>query len=125
MQIGVLTPSSLQQRIILNALAETGFPGAQPFTVEDRLLEQVDDGNIHMVISGKVLPNMTGFDLARAIREEEESRYTPIIMLGEQFTRDEVVGAMNAGINRLLITPVHPEDLAEKVSIARTLHRGG
>jgi two-component system chemotaxis response regulator CheY len=57
------------------------------------------------------MPKMDGYSLVRALRANEETRPTPIVMISTEAEAEDRDLAYVAGANVYLVKPVRPEDL--------------
>jgi two-component system, chemotaxis family, chemotaxis protein CheY len=59
------------------------------------------------------MPNMTGLDLARALRADGQQ--VPILMVTTRSVREDIVSAVEAGVNNYIVKPFTPQVLKEKI----------
>ena len=123
MTVALIAASPLQRRITYNALDKLDVDNVVSLSEGQSALELLTDGHVDILIVEKELPDMTGLELTREVRGREESAYTPILLLGDEFTRSEAIQAIEAGVNQMLLKPVHPEDLETKIAAMRNLRR--
>lgn len=123
MRIQIASSSELHRRIIKNALGRIGYADVSFAGKGKSVLGFLQDISFDLIVLEKHLPDMGGLELTQEIRKLQKSAYTPILMLGEEFTRDEVIDAINGGVNQMLIKPVHPDSLATKIRAVRPLRR--
>jgi len=62
------------------------------------------------------LPYLSGFELCRLLRRDEQTRTMPIIVLTADAMERDVRLAVAAGADRVLIKPCLPEQLSEQIS---------
>jgi len=67
------------------------------------------------------MPNMTGTELATAIREREDGRRVPILMVTARSGREDIIAAMEAGVNNYIVKPFTPQILKERIDALLTL----
>lgn len=100
------------------ALAKEGFQTAFALTGEDGLakvkLEKPD-----AILLDQVLPDMSGNDILKALKADEETKAIPVILLSN-FSQEELVkGAIDAGaVDYLFKYQVEPKDVVVKVKEA-------
>ena len=73
--------------------------------------EELRKGEIQLVITDWMMPNMDGPALCREIRRTELSHYVYIIILTAKGDRDDLVAGMSAGADDYLIKPVDFDEL--------------
>ena len=78
----------------------------------DQLREELFD----LIIMDTRMPEMDGFQAARAVREELRIT-TPILSLSATVLPEEVAEALEAGMNDTLSKPFEPEKLHQKIDL--------
>jgi two-component sensor histidine kinase len=82
------------------------------------------DGEFALLILDVRMPGMTGFELARAVRERKKTANIPIIFLTAYYNEDQhVLEGYGAGAVDYLLKPVNPTVLRAKVAVFAELHR--
>ncbi len=70
------------------------------------------------------MPGMTGFELAKMIKDRKKTARVPIIFLTAYFNEDQhVIAGYDTGAVDYLHKPVNPEILRSKVAVFAELHR--
>lgn len=62
-----------------------------------------------------MMPRMTGYEVARALREDESTREIPVILLTARVEDSEVTRGLDAGADGYIKKPFSPQDLRAKV----------
>jgi DNA-binding response OmpR family regulator len=81
----------------------------------EKALEALNDQPVDLIILDIMLPGMDGFGICRAIKEKEELKNIPIIMLtakGEEV--DRIVG-LELGADDYIVKPFSPRELVLRV----------
>ena len=110
MKILIVDDFSTMRRIIKNLLRDLGFTNT----------DEADDGNtaLPMLRSGKYdwnMPGMSGFDLLKAVRADENLKNLPVLMVTAEAKRDQIVAAAQAGVNGYVVKPFTAAVLKEKI----------
>jgi len=71
---------------------------------------------IDFVISDWNMPNMTGYDLLKAVRADPEIGKTPFLMITAESLQENVVAAVKAGVSNYIVKPFTAETLNEKIT---------
>src|SRR6185295_12617409 len=102
------------RRILVNSLQRIGF--AECVEAEDGrdALEKFDTG-ISFVITDWNMPMMSGLAFTQALRAMEHGKTVPILMVTSRGDRDDIVRAVDAGVNNYLVKPFTPQVLKEKI----------
>lgn len=114
MKFLVVDDSATMRRIVVNALHRLGY---------DEIVEAGDgrealdryDSSIRFVITDWMMPNMSGTELARAIRARDDGENVPILMVTARGTRADVMTALEAGVSNYVVKPFTPGILKEKI----------
>ena len=114
MKFLIVDDSATMRRILVNSLQRIGF--AEFVEAEDGV-QALDkfDRTIGFVVTDWNMPNMSGLDLARALRAKSISKSVPILMVTVRGVREDVVAAVDAGINGHIVKPFTPQVLKEKI----------
>ncbi len=79
-------------------------------------LEKLPAERINLVITDLNMPNLDGFELIKAIRNNLDYRDIPIIILSSLAGSEEIQRGMDCGANSYLIKPFDPKRIAYEVS---------
>jgi two-component system chemotaxis response regulator CheY len=112
MKFLVVDDSSTMRRIVVNSLQRIGFLETVEAGDGQEALAKFDD-SVKFVITDWNMPNMTGTELARALRERGEQ--VPILMVTARSVREDIIEAMEAGVNNYIVKPFTPQILKEKI----------
>jgi signal transduction histidine kinase len=72
-----------------------------------------------VVVSDLMMPGLDGFDLCRAIRAEETSSYTYVVLLTSHGAQQDVLEGMRAGADEYVTKPLDPFVLHTRLLAAR------
>ncbi len=116
MKILVVDDFSTMRRIVKNLLRDLGFTK----------IDEADDGNtaLPMLRSGKFdflvtdwnMPGMTGIDLLKAVRADENLASLPVLMVTAESKREQIIEAAQAGVNGYVVKPFTAGTLEEKIN---------
>jgi diguanylate cyclase (GGDEF)-like protein len=84
-------------------------------------LEIFKKGYYPIVISDWVMPEMDGTELCRAIRSDDSGRYTYVILLTSQDSKNDIIAGLEAGADEYLIKPMHQTELMTRLKTARRI----
>ncbi len=115
MQLIVAAESHLNRQILENTTRKAGYSDVRPLTSGQQVLDVLDETEIDIVITEKHLGDITAIQLADHVRSRSAGSDPSIIIFADEFTSDEAVNAIRAGARSLLIKPVLPERLREKI----------
>lgn len=78
-------------------------------------LESVKKNLPSLVILDVMLPEMNGYEVCKAIKENEKTRTIPVIMLSVRSNPEDIEAAYKAGANKYMIKPFNLEELINEV----------
>jgi two-component system, chemotaxis family, chemotaxis protein CheY len=111
----VVDDSATMRRIIKNNLKTIGFESVVEAEGAQAALAKIATGGVDFVISDWAMPEMTGLDLLRAIRANPAHAKLPVLMVTGNGQEEDIVQAVEAGVNGYVIKPFDPNTLAEKL----------
>lgn len=112
MKFLVIDDSATMRRIVINSLQRIGYNEVIEAEDGQQALERFDS-SVGFIITDWNMPNMNGLDFARAIRAKGEA--TPILMVTTRSVREDIVAAVEAGVNNYIVKPFTPQVLKEKI----------
>ena len=115
MKILVVDDFITMRRIIKGSLKKKGFNNVVEAEDGDIALAEMKREKIDLVISDWNMPKMTGLDLLRIMRKDEDLKDIPFIMVTAEGQRENVLQAVHEGVNNYVVKPFTPEILAEKI----------
>lgn len=117
MRILIVDDSSTMRRIIINTLNKIGFRDLVEASNGREGIDRLANGDIEMIITDWNMPEMSGIDFIRHVRRQEESATLPVLMVTTNAAKDDIVQALQAGVNNYVIKPFTPETLREKIDV--------
>lgn len=79
-------------------------------------LEKLPKEKINLIITDLNMPNIDGFELIKTIRNSEEFKEIPIIILSSLGGNEDVNKGMSCGANSYLLKPFDPKRILYEVS---------
>jgi two-component system alkaline phosphatase synthesis response regulator PhoP len=103
--------------IIKTALSSEGFEVVTATNGPDALA-MAEDEHPDLVILDVMMPEMNGFEVLQALREQPSTERVPVIMLTGLSDKEKIRDALAAGIDYYIIKPFQLHDLISKVQLA-------
>jgi two-component system chemotaxis response regulator CheY len=122
MKFLVVDDSSTMRRIVVNSLQRIGFTDVVEAADGKEALDKYD-ASVKFVITDWNMPNMTGTELAKALRDRGEQ--VPILMVTARSVREDIIEAMEAGVNNYIVKPFTPQILKEKIDALLSVAAAG
>lgn len=103
------------RRIVKNLLGDLGFTNTVEADDGETALPVLKGGGIQFVVTDWNMPGMTGIELLKAIRADEELAHLPVLMVTAEADKAQIVEAAQAGVSGYIIKPFTAETLKEKL----------
>ena len=121
MKFLVVDDSATMRRIVVNSLQRIGFSDCVEAGDGREALEKYDPAAVDFVITDWNMPNMSGTDLAKALRARSDAgRTVPILMVTARSVKEDILTAMEAGVNNYIVKPFTPQVVKEKIDALLT-----
>lgn len=117
MKILVVDDFSTMRRIIRNILKEIGYTNVDEADDGSTALEKLKGGNFDFVITDWNMPNMPGIELLKNIRQDPVLKATPVLMVTAEAAKENVVTAVQAGVNNYIVKPFTAAALKERIDL--------
>lgn len=115
MRILVVDDSSTMRRIIGTALKDIGLTNVIKADDGDVAWDILQKGGIDLILSDHKMPHMSGEEFLKMVREHEEYRNIPFIMITAEAIRENVVNAIKLGVSNYIVKPFNTIQLLEKI----------
>lgn len=115
-KILVVDDFATMRKVIRNLLKQVGYENiieAEDGVIALRILKSQ---KIDLIVSDWNMPNMTGLELLKAIRADEDLGPTPFLMVTAEALQDNVIAAVKAGVSNYIVKPFTAEILNEKIT---------
>ncbi|MGQ0646086.1 MAG: response regulator [Gemmatimonadaceae bacterium] len=112
MKFLVVDDSATMRRILVNSLQRIGYTECVEAADGKEALEKCD-ASIQFVITDWNMPNMSGLELAKGLRGQGVT--VPILMVTTRSVREDIIAAIEAGVNNYVVKPFTPQVLKEKI----------
>jgi two-component system chemotaxis response regulator CheY len=103
-------------RIVSNLLRQLGFSNIDTAMNGESALELMSTRRYGLVLSDWNMEPMTGLDLVKAVRKDQNLNDTPFIMVTAESKPENVITAKLAGVDSYIVKPFNAETLKRKLS---------
>jgi two-component system chemotaxis response regulator CheY len=114
MKFLVVDDSAMMRRIVVNSLQRIGFTTCVEAADGVEALARFDS-SIDFVITDWNMPKMSGTELVQAIRQRADGRTVPVLMVTARSLREDIITALDAGVNNYIVKPFTPQLLKDKI----------
>lgn len=102
-------------RLIRSLLNDFGYTNIDEANSGSAALEYLRDNKTNLIISDWNIEPMSGLELLRQVRAEEEFKRVQFIMITAQAKIENVIAAKQAGVNNYIVKPFNAATLRAKV----------
>lgn len=103
-------------RIIRNLLKQLGFNDIDDAADGTEALGKMRERSYGLVISDWNMEPMTGYELLKEVRSDEQLMRTPFIMVTAESKTENVIAAKKAGVNNYIVKPFNAATLSAKIN---------
>ena len=115
MKILVVDDFSTMRRIIKNLLRDLGFTNIDEADDGSTGLPKLQNGNFDFLVTDWNMSGMTGIELLKAVRADENLSSLPVLMVTAESKREQIIEAAQAGVNGYIVKPFTAATLKEKI----------
>ncbi len=118
MNILIADQSTTVCRMVRNTLQPAGIMDLFEVTSGSQAVQLATANGISVIITGADLEDMSGLELTRILRETHGHEHTQVVLFSSKGTPEDVLEAVNAGVNFYVIMPFDHALLVQKVKRA-------
>ena len=124
MRLLIVDDFSTMRRIVRNLLKELGYSNVDEAEDGAAALSKLRREKFDFVISDWNMPNVTGIELLKAIREDESLKHLPVLMVTAEARKENIIEAAQSGASGYIVKPFTAATLDEKLTkIFKTLEQ--
>jgi two-component system chemotaxis response regulator CheY len=110
----VVDDSATMRRILVNSLHRIGYTNCVEAGDGHEALERFD-ASIGFVITDWNMPVLSGLEFARQLRAHSDGKHVPMLMVSGRNVKEDIIAAIEAGVNGYIVKPFTPKMLKEKI----------
>ena len=115
LKVLVVDDMSTMRRILKNVLKQIGYTDLHEAADGAVGLKTLREGGFVLVVSDWNMPVMSGIELLRAIRADSDIKHLPVLMVTAEAQKDNIIEAVQAGVNNYVVKPFTADALLEKL----------
>jgi two-component system chemotaxis response regulator CheY len=115
MRVLVVDDFATMRKIVRNILKQIGFEDIIEAEDGTAALQLIKNDKVGLVVTDWNMPNMTGLDLLREIRQNPQTSNLPVLMVTAEGLKENVMEAVKAGVSNYVVKPFTAEVLQEKI----------
>ncbi|RLM79616.1 hypothetical protein C2845_PM12G31740 [Panicum miliaceum] len=109
---------SIVDRAVISRLLRSSKYRVTTVDSGKRALEvlSLDRNNVHMIITDYCMPEMSGYDLLKRVKESAELRGIPVVIMSSENSPTRIRRCLEEGAEDFLIKPVRASDVSRLCS---------
>ncbi len=120
-RIVIADDSKAQRSLLEGRLAAAGHPVVAAADGKEALDRLLADSELRLAVVDWEMPEMTGVEFCRQVRDKVRDRYVYVIVLTSRSSAEDVVQALDAGADDYLIKPWNALELAARVRVGHRI----
>lgn len=116
MSILVVDDFNTMRRIVRSLLKQLGFNNVDEAVDGDDALSKIAIKEYALVLSDWNMEPKSGIELLREVRQSEQHKDIPFILITAESKVENIVEAKKAGVNQYIVKPFNAKTLKEKLS---------
>lgn len=116
MSILVVDDFNTMRRIVRSLLKQLGFNNVDEAVDGDDALSKISMKEYALVLSDWNMEPKSGIELLREVRQSEQHKNIPFILITAESKIENIVEAKKAGVNQYIVKPFNAKTLKEKLS---------
>jgi two-component system chemotaxis response regulator CheY len=112
----VVDDFATMRRIVRNLLKEIGYTNSDEAEDGVDALNKLRNSKYDFVVTDINMPNMNGFDLLRNIRDDEQLKLLPVLMVTAEAKKEDIIAAAQAGASGYIVKPFTKATLEGKLT---------
>ncbi len=114
-KILIVDDFTTMRKVIRNLLKSVGYENIIEAEDGAIALRTLKNNEVDFIISDWNMPNMSGLELLKAVRADNELSKTPFLMVTAEALQDNVIAAVKAGVSNYIVKPFTAEVLNSKI----------
>jgi len=114
-KILVVDDFQFARRICINVLKEIGLNNYKEVSSGSTALDVLKKDSFGLLITDHNMPGMTGLELVKKVKADEDIKHIPIIMITSEGSKGVMLEAIDAGVGAFLNKPFTKDELSEKI----------
>jgi len=111
----VVDDSSTMRRIVKNSLKSVGYDNVVEAENGEGALARLQAEKVDLVVTDWNMPVMNGLELVAAMRNSPALKEIPVLMVTTVAEKEEILKAMQAGVNNYVVKPFDAATLKKKI----------
>lgn len=115
LRVLVIDDFATMRKIEKNILGQLGIKNVDEADDGSTALPKLQANQYDIILLDWNMPTMTGLELLKAVRSDDNLKDIPVIMVTAEALKDNIVAAAQAGVNDYIVKPFTAATLEEKM----------
>lgn len=115
-KILIVDDFATMRKIVRNQLGQLGFKNLDEADDGATALPKIQSGGVDFIVCDWNMPKMSGLDLLKTIRADENTKHIPFLMVTAEALKENIVAAIQAGVSDYVVKPFTAQVLEEKIN---------
>lgn len=115
LRVLVIDDFATMRKIEKNILGQLGIKNVDEADDGSTALPKLQSNQYDIILLDWNMPTMTGLELLKAVRSDDNLKDIPVIMVTAEALKDNIVAAAQAGVNDYIVKPFTAATLEEKM----------
>ncbi|WP_027705448.1 chemotaxis response regulator CheY [Zymobacter palmae] len=116
MKFLVIDDFPTMRRIVRNLLKELGYSNVEEAEDGVDALNKLREGSFDFVVSDWNMPNLDGLEMLKQIRQDDQLKHLPVLMVTAEAKKENIIEAAQAGASGYVVKPFTAGTLEEKLN---------
>lgn len=112
--ICIVDDNQMAREVIADLLSTEGYEVSLASSGPE-IIEHIGNIQPDVILMDVMMPGMSGYDVCRALKQEEQWQHIPIILVTALNGREDMLQGLNAGADEFLSKPVNGSELRARV----------
>jgi two-component system, chemotaxis family, chemotaxis protein CheY len=115
MDVLVVDDFATMRRILKNILRQIGFSNISEAEDGKDALTMLKKKKFDLILCDWNMPEMPGIELLKQVRADDGLKNTPFVMITAEAKKENILAAVQAGVNNYVVKPFTAETISEKL----------
>ena len=115
MKVLIVDDFATMRKILRNILKQIGFTDINEADDGNTALKALQKEKFDLVLCDWNMPEMPGIDLLNTVRSDDALKDIPFVMVTAEAQKDNILGAVQAGVSSYIVKPFTAETIAAKL----------
>jgi len=116
MKVLIVDDFSTMRKIVRNIIKEIGFKNIIEADDGKSAVKELKKGKVDLILCDWNMPEMSGIDLLKTVRSDDELKDIPFVMITAEAQKDNILEAVKEGVSNYIVKPFTAETINEKLT---------